>query len=316
MSTLKRFGPNRAESGKAGSKTYSPAQEQTKDAFSFKWALRDFYDSPAVLAETRRWLMERYCGGDETMLADWLSGSRKTILDAGCGSGFSALSFFGDLLLEHDYLGVDISDAVEVAKDRFREKSYPGEFLQANLADLSIPDKSVDMVFSEGVLHHTDSTEKSLTHLARKLKPKGRFLFYVYKKKAVIREFTDDFVREALADMDNETAWEALKPLTRLGMALGGLNVEINVPEDIPFLGIKKGKMDLQRFFYWNICKMFYRPDYSLDEMQIINYDWFRPLNCHRHTVEEVEAFCENAGLAIERMDVQKSGITVVAVRD
>ena len=293
--------------------TYSEAQQQTKDTFGFKWAKRTTYESEAVKEAAKKWLFERYCDGDPRRLADWLSGGRKIILDAGCGSGFSALLFFGDHLKSHDYLGVDISDAVEVARTRFRELGYPGDFLKASLTDLPIDDETLDVIFSEGVLHHTDDTGESIKYLSTKLKTGGRFMFYVYAKKAVIREFTDDYVRERLAPMSDEEAWEALKPLTKLGRALGELNAEIEVPEDVPLLGIKKGRIDLQRFFYWNFCKTYYRPEYSLEEMNHINFDWFRPLNCHRHTPEEVTNYCDRAGLEIEHTNLQEAGITVVA---
>ena len=88
---------------------------------------------------------------------------------------------------------------------------------------------------------------------------------------------------------------------------------KINIPEDIPLLGIKKGKQKFQRFFYWNICKLFYKPDFSIEEMNHINFDWFRPMNCYRHTKAEVINFCENAELLIEHINIQNSGITVVA---
>ena len=138
-------------------------------------------------------------------------------------------------------------------------------------------------------------------------------MFYVYAKKAAIREFTDDHVRHSLSNLTDEQAWEALLPLTRLGAALGQLGVEIDVPEDIPYLGIRKGKQDLQRFFYWNVMKLYYRPEFSEAECNHVNFDWFRPLNCHRHTVEEVRGWCDQLQLAIEHLDVQESGITVVS---
>jgi len=146
---------------------------------------------------------------------------------------------------------VDISEAVEVAEKRFQESGLKGDFLKVSLTDLPVPDNSVDIIFSEGVLHHTDSTEKTLIYLSSKLKKGVRFLFYVYVKKAPVREFKDDLVRNAISRMSNEEAWEALMPLTKLGKYLAELNVELNIPEDIPYLGIRKGKIDLQRFFYW-----------------------------------------------------------------
>lgn len=291
-------------------------QKQTKDSFAFKWAKRDTYESEAVKKAGKEWLLERYFGNNEDHLVEFLNGDnkRKIILDAGCGSGYSALLLFGDLLKDHDYLGVDISEAVNIAKERFLERDIKADFIQSDLMQLDfIPDSSIDIIFSEGVLHHTDSTEKALKYVATKLKKDGYFLFYVYNKKSVIREFTDDYIREQLLPLDDEAAWKKLEPLTKLGKVFGDLNINIEIPEDIDLLEIKKGPINLQRFFYWNICKLYYRSDYNLDEMNHINFDWFRPLNCHRQTSEQVKQWCIEAGLEIQRFDIQESGITVVA---
>lgn len=296
--------------------SYSNSQEQTKNTFSFKWAIRESYDSEAMHNQMRAWLFEKYCDNNSEKIKEWLKGGDKIILDAGCGSAYSALLFFGELLNQNNYLGVDISDSILVAKQRFDEKGYKGDFLQADLMNLPVKDNSIDMIFSEGVLHHTDSTANSIKYLSTKLKKGGLFLFYVYAKKAVIREFTDDYIREYLKNLSDEEAWEAIKPLTKLGQELGELNVKLNVPEDIPYLGIKKGELDLQRFVYWNFFKAYYRPEFSLEEMNHINFDWYRPLNCHRHTREEIKEYCKSAGLEIEHFNVQEAGFTIVAKKN
>jgi len=313
VSALSRLGLRATQS--AAAPPTSASQSQTEEAFGFKWAKRDTFESPAVQEAGRRWLFERYCGGDPRVLDGWLSGGPKLIVDAGCGAGFSALLFFGERLRAHHYLGIDISDAVDVARARFAEAGLPGDFLKSDVLSAPLPDGSVDFIFSEGVLHHTDSTEGALKHVARKLAPGGRFAFYVYVKKGPIREFTDDFVREHLRPLSDEDAWRELEPLTKLGRALGELGAVVDVPEDIPFLGIRAGRIDVQRLFYWHVCKTYYRPDWTLDEMNHVNFDWFRPLNCHRQTPEQVRRWCEEAGLAVERLDVQDAGITVVARR-
>jgi arsenite methyltransferase len=295
------------------SQKYTREQAQTESAFSFKWKMREFYENEELKAKQREWQVQRYCGGKEKIIDQWLEGGKKIILDAGCGSGYSGAIFWGEHIKNHYYLGIDISDAVDVAKERFGELNLPAEFLRCSISDLPAPDSSIDIIFSEGVLHHTDSTEDSIKFLSKKLKKGGRFLFYVYAKKAVIREFTDDYIRNYISGMDNEKAWNSLLPLTKLGKRLAEMNITLEVPEDIPYLGIKKGPIDLQRFFYWYICKMWHRPETNVNEMNLVNFDWFRPMNCHRHTEEEVRNFCKNSGLQIEHMDVQESGITVVA---
>ncbi len=290
----------------------SASQAQTSEAFGFKWKRRESYDSPPMLAAIREWLVQRY-GSPEEM--GWLFATERPqlLLDAGCGSGVSALELFGERLGRARYIGADISVAAEVAKQRFAERGIPGSFLQCDLMRLPFAPGSLDAIFSEGVLHHTDSTHDAIVTLARLLRPGGRFMFYVYNKKSPIREFTDDFIREKLQGMTPDAAWEALMPLTRLGKALGERGIEFDVPEDVALLGIPKGRIDLQRLFYWHIFKAYYRPEFTLEEMNHVNFDWYAPKNSHRQTPEQVRAWCAEAGLAVERERVEEAGITVVA---
>ncbi len=286
----------------------SAAQSSTSDIFGFKWAKRDTFEREEVRATMRTWLNERY-GAVETLDLP----TAAVVLDAGCGAGFSALEYFAPVLNAIRYIGADISEAVDVAADRFREHGTETLFIQSDLGQLPLQPASCDLIFSEGVLHHTDSTEQAFQRLVPLLRPGGVFAFYVYRRKGPIREFTDDYIRDRLQEMTPDQAWEAMLPLTRLGKALGDLDIEVDVPEAVPLLDIPAGKVNLQRLFYWHVFKAYYRPDYSVDEMAHINFDWYAPKNAHRHSEDEVRGWCRDAGLAIERVDVQPSGITVVA---
>jgi SAM-dependent methyltransferase len=296
--------------------TDTVTQAQTADTFGYKWAKEDTFSSPAVAAMSRAWLVDRYLAGDPTGLAHWLPADGALIVDAGCGAGHSALTLFGDVLARHAYLGVDISTAARVAASRFAARGLPGDFLQHDLTTLPLPPRSVDLLFSEGVLHHTDDTGRAMRHLAEAVAVGGRFAFYVYAKKGPIREFTDEWLRDALAPLDHDAAWAALEPLTKLGIALGELGATVDLPDGVPILGIPAGRHDVQRLFYWHVAKLFYRPELTLAEMTHINFDWYRPANCHRHTPEEVRGWCDAAGLVIERLHVEEAGITCVARRD
>src|SRR5207244_5838591 len=157
------------------------------------WKKRDTFESSASLARIREWLISRY--GDVAS-APWLAehGERPLLIDAGCGAGMSALELFGSVIGRVRYLGVDVSAAIDVARQRFGEHRVPGAFLQADISELPLAPASVDLILSEGALHHTNSTEATLKSLARLLKRGGRFLFYVYRRKGPIREFADDHV--------------------------------------------------------------------------------------------------------------------------
>lgn len=291
---------------------YTESQAQTKDTFGFKWHKRDTYESEAMKIATKAWLHERYLNNNEELLRKYVTLGAK-VLDAGCGSSVSALIFFKDILKDINYLGIDISNAVDVAKQRFTEAGVTGEFIQSDLNKIPFDRPAFDVIFSEGVLHHTDSTERSFKYLSNFLLTNGYFMFYVYRQKGPVREFTDDYIREKISNLTDEEAWNALRPLTKLGKTLGDLNIEVNIQETIDCLGIPAGKIDLQRLFYWHFFKAYYRPEMNIEEMNHTNFDWYRPQNCHRHTEDEILKWCRDVGLIIEHMNVQESGITVVA---
>lgn len=290
----------------------SAEQAQTGEVFGFKWHRLDTFDTPASLARMRKWLHERY--GDVAR-APWLPehGPYPLVLDAGCGAAMSALELLGPILPRVRYLGVDLSRAVDVARRRFSGRGLTAAFMQADFINLPLPAQSVDIVLSEGALHHTTSTEAAIQSLARLLKPGGRFLFYVYRRKGPLREFTDDYIRDKLRMMSPEQAWRAMESLTRVGIALGELKAEIEVPEPVELLGIPAGRVDVQRFFYWHVAKAFYHPELTFDEMNHINFDWYAPAYAHRQSPEEVRTWCAEAGLDIEKEVVEEAGITITA---
>ena len=296
-------------------KIYSKQQEQTKDTFAYKWrggAHKSSYKSETVYQNLKEWLWDKYFDNNEEFFLRVFA-ENAIVLDAGCGAGLSASALISDRMNSIQYIGVDISYAIDEAYEVFVKKGYTHcIFIQGDLNSIPLKTK-VDVIFSEGVLHHADSTRNAIINLSKHLKNGGYFCFYVYAKKAPIREFTDDYIRGYFKDKDNEQTWDELEALTRFGKKLGDMNIVLDIDDDIPFLGIKKGRIDLQRFFYWNIFKCYYRPEYNLEEMNHINFDWYRPTNCHRQTPEEVSKWCEEAGLEIERMHVEEAGITVVA---
>lgn len=289
----------------------SLAQKQTQETFGFKWKKEDTFNSNASLMRMKTWLSERYQSPEK-----WISevSAHPLVLDAGCGAGMSGFEYWGEVMDKIQYFGVDISEAVDIAQKRFQEKGFKkGIFLQENIADLPFVEPTFDIVFSEGVLHHTDNTQKTFKHLCKFLKAGGLFMFYIYRKKGPVREFTDDYIREMLQNMSPEQGWNELAGLTNLGVELGRLNIEIDIPKEISLLEIPAGKINLQRFFYWHIFKAFYDPKLSFDEMHHINFDWYAPKNAHRHTMKEVAAWCDENQLEIKYHKEELAGITCIA---
>jgi SAM-dependent methyltransferase len=297
--------------------TQDQGQQQTEQSFGYKWQQEQSYASPTSMTFYRQWLVQRYGFTDlAAMQAHFYRHER--ILDAGCGGGYSTSVWLNAGWVEGsrgDWIGVDISEAIDVAQKRF-EGLPRTHFIQADLLHLPFPERTFDLIFSEGVLHHTPSTERALKTVAALLTEGGELMFYVYRKKGPIREFTDDYIRDRIANLPPQDAWQLLEPLTKLGQALADLKAEVEVPADIPYLGIKAGRYDVQRLIYWHVMKLFWNDAYRFEENHHINFDWYHPRYAHRQTEEEVRRWCAEANLRIFHFDAQESGYTVRAIRE
>lgn len=291
-------------------------QRQTSQTFGYKWGRTDSYGSQGMTKTNIRWRLEKYNFGS---LEEWVDfyNQRSAILDVGCGSGYSSSLYLCSPQWEDKamWVGADISEAVDVARERLGHLQN-AHFIQGDALQLPFPDQSFDAIFSEGVLHHTPSTRQAILSTAKVLKTGGEYHFYVYRKKGPVREFTDDYIRQQIAPLSDEEAWESMRSLTMLGKILSELNQEVEIPEDIPLLGIKAGKHDLQRLVYWNFAKLYWNQERTFEENVHVNFDWYRPHYAHRQTAEEVHAWCDEARLSIYWFREEEAGFTVKAVKN
>lgn len=286
-------------------------QAQTQSSFAFKWTKRDSFGSPGMQRELHAWLLERY-GFDSAEDMRAFFGTRERTLDAGCGAGFATSAWMvpGWNRSGAEWVGVDISAAIDVAHERLAACGGT-HFVQADVLELPFRSESFDAIISEGVLHHTPSTERALKALVPLLRSGGELMVYVYRRKAPIREFADDYVRERLAELAPSEAWEALRPLTRLGQALAELETEVEVTEDVPLLGIPAGRYDVQRLVYWHVAKLFWNAEMTFEENNHVNFDWYAPRYAWRHTEDEVRRWYEESRVDVTWLHVHEAGFTV-----
>lgn len=88
------------------------------------------------------------------------------------------------------------------------------------------------------------------------------------------------------------------------------------VPQDVPVLGIKSGRYDLQRLIYYTMFKCYWNDRLSFDENVHINFDWYHPRYAWRHTEAEVRQWISDAGFRLVHENIEEAGITVRGKKD
>ncbi|RPD51019.1 class I SAM-dependent methyltransferase [Paracnuella aquatica] len=259
-------------------------QAQTEKIFSDKWTEVEQYSNVEKLYEFQfDWFLRLYGFDSEESLKNYLS-NKKFIIDTGCGLGYKA-AWFAKLAPQAIVIGIDISEALDLAAKNFSHLSNL-YFLKGDIAKTGLKTRSIDFVVCDQVIMHTEIPEQTFAHLSDITSLGGEFACYVYSKKALPRELIDDYFRKATHDISNDEMWKFSEQLTELGKRLSELNIEFESP-DIPLLGIKGGKYDIQRFIYWNFLKCFWRDDWGFDLCKSTNYDWYAPSNAKRFSKEE-----------------------------
>jgi len=277
-------------------------QKQVQESFGKKWTQSDFGQDDEEFEEKIKPIYLEMMGLEDTNLDIF---KEKIILEVGIGSGSSS-RLWGPQAKE--FHGVDISKAVYRVPLNLKNLDIDPILSQSDINKLPYDDESFDVIVSNGVFHHTPDTKLALKNSLKKLKIGGFCIFYIYKKKSPIREFSDDFIRSKISNLSYEDAYEKIKPLTDFGKILSEKNSDIIISTDIEFLGIKKGTYNLQRFFYDYFFKCFWNDKWGYDHSNLVNIDWYHPKYCWRHTKEEILSWCNEMNLSIKYLKELESG--------
>jgi SAM-dependent methyltransferase len=136
------------------------------------------------MQDDNRWLFE------EWILPVTLEDFRgKTVLDCGCGGGQHVE--FTSPVAAH-VTAVDLN-ALESAKERNAARTNI-DFVEADIATMNLG-KTFDVVYSIGVLHHTDDPTASFRNIAKHCRSDGRVLVWVYSKEG---NFLNEWALEPL----------------------------------------------------------------------------------------------------------------------
>lgn len=239
--------------GKNGNHDYSGASEgadvkvitgnhygQLFKAFSSP----SFFDEPVQLLRTR---LER----NSIDISDLGS---KEVLDAGCGGGRYTVAW--RVIGARRVVGIDASEiGITDATTRTREASLSGvEFEQGNVLELPFEDDSFDIVFSNGVLHHSEDWKQGVGELVRVLKRGGLGWLYLIENPGGLFWDVIEILRAVMNGEPRERARAALQmidiPANRIFYMLDHVMVPINVrltPEEIEDCLASSGATGIRR---------------------------------------------------------------------
>ena len=107
----------------------------------------------------------------------------KDVLEIGCGTGVHARLLAAD---GARLTAVDLTPtAVELTRRRLALADLQADVRVADAESLPFADASFDYVWSWGVIHHSESTERVLAEIARVLRPGGRLGLMVYHRNSI-----------------------------------------------------------------------------------------------------------------------------------
>ncbi|OGX10096.1 MAG: hypothetical protein A2306_05440 [Omnitrophica WOR_2 bacterium RIFOXYB2_FULL_38_16] len=269
-------------------------EEQTAKSFGDKWRekrnqhLGDVFQDQVSLKEQ---FMAMLGCNTATEFKNLLKNAKLT-LNAGCGVAWSEYLFnYNKNTMRHC---IDLSLAVETAYQRTKANKNM-IVSQASIFELPYADQTFDIVYSNGVIHHTPDAEKAFMSLAKKVKTNGLIGIYIYNVKPLLRELADTEIRKTTTKMSYEECMTFSKQMTTLGKAFKQFKTPLNITEDIDILGMKKGKYDLQTFIYDHIIKCWYNPKWDETYADLVNQDWYNPYYASHHTKEEVLSWFKEA---------------------
>lgn len=285
-------------------------EAHTATSFFDKWSQNQdlaFSETSRVGSDIYQWILQRNGFHDAGALSGFLA-DKKRILDAGCGNGRVTNLLAAHAPAQSKIVGFDLV-AAPVARENLKHLPQV-EIFERNLLEPLSDLGTFDFIYCQEVLHHTADPKQAFLNLCSLLAPGGHIAIYVYKLKAPVREFVDDYIRNKISHLPYEEAQAACQQITELGKRLDALNIEFDAPA-VDVLEIPEGRYTMQRFLYHFFMKCFWNDDLSTEANVAINYDWYHPQLCTRHTPAEIRGWFAEANLPIVQECVDEYGITM-----
>ena len=154
----------------------NPGERSIQETFTDEWNATDLNDESLSFTYT----LEDLKSLNKYVWLKWINSKTRPqqVLNVGCGLGNEALAL-ADATQAKEVFGVDLNFAL-FRRGHIQKSNPKIHFLIASLFNLPFKSDSFDLVYCQGVLHHTYSTETAFESIASYVKRGGRLFTWVY----------------------------------------------------------------------------------------------------------------------------------------
>ena len=165
--------------------------------------------------EKRKYFVESHI----PLFAQFSQWKNKKVLEIGCGIGTDAVNFTRNGCI---YTGIELSDSsLDITKKRFEIYNLTGTFdiVNAESSEEMSKFRDFDLVYSFGVIHHTEHPHKIVKNVYDTLKPGGMFKLMLYAtnswKKIKIDEGLDQYEAQSKCPIAYTYTQDEIKELLK-----------------------------------------------------------------------------------------------------
>jgi ubiquinone/menaquinone biosynthesis C-methylase UbiE len=137
----------------------------------------------------------------------------KKILEIGVGAGTDHLQW---ARAGAECYGLDLTDAaIDITKERLALYGFKSNLQRLDAESLPFPDESFELVYSWGVIHHSEHPERIISEIRRVLRPESSFIGMVYNRYSLfaLRVWLKYVVKEKRLHSFSDVIWKDVESI-------------------------------------------------------------------------------------------------------